>query len=380
MIYFDNSATTKPCTEVSSIIAYNLTSDELFANPGSIHKLGILSENKYQETLKACSKLLGGKEKDFYFTSCGTEGTNTALLGYMRSNKHIGRTIVSTRTEHKATLETLRLLKDEGFNIIYVDVNSDGVINYEKLSEVISDDTALIALTHVNNETGATIDIKRINEIRRKYPRIVLFVDYVQSLGKLPINLLSDKVDMATFSGHKIHGIKGVGLLYVRTGIRINPLIVGGGQQNNLRSGTKSLLLAQSFEMALRTALNTIDESYNNISKINSYLRTELIERGATINSPQDACPYILNVSFKDFQSETMLHCLEENDIYVSTVSACSSKSKKPSYVLLEMGVRRETAINSVRLSFSRYNTMEEAKEFIKAIDLIYDKYSVKRG
>ena len=186
-------------------------------------------------------------------------------------------------------------------------------------------------------------------------------------------------VDMAAFSGHKIHSLKGVGMLYVNKNTKIDPFIVGGGQQSGMRSGTQSLVLATAFTVALKDAVEGREASFENASKINAYLREELTKRKATINSPEDALPHVLNVAFEGFQSETMLHCLEMYDIFVSTVSACSSKSKKVSYVLMAMGIDRTIANNSVRLSFSRYNTMEEAQEFIKAIDEIYDKFLIKR-
>ena len=184
---------------------------------------------------------------------------------------------------------------------------------------------------------------------------------------------------MCSFSGHKIHGLKGVGVLYVRDGIRIDPLILGGGQQRGMRSGTQSLVLAKSFEIALEEASEGIEAAFDDVSAINGYLRRELAARKAMILSPDDALPYVLNVSFEGFESETLLHCLEIYDIFVSTVSACSSKSKKVSYVLLESGVPQKIAANAVRISFSRYNTMHEAEEFIRCVDEIYDKFAVRR-
>ena len=195
----------------------------------------------------------------------------------------------------------------------------------------------------------------------------------------MPIDLHKMNVDMCSFSGHKIHSVKGTGVLYVKNGVRIDPLILGGGQQKGMRSGTQSLLIAKAFEAALEEAVETMDDSHKNAAKINEYLRKELAERKAVILSPEDALPYVLNVSFEGFESETMLHCLEIYDIFVSTVSACSSKAKKVSYVLLESGVDRKTAANAVRLSFSRYNSIEEAEQFIQKVDEIYDLYAVRK-
>lgn len=379
MIYFDNSATTRPSQEVIDAVTNNLNS-ELFGNPGSLHKLGNTAINAYDECLKECAAAIGCSKEELYFTSCGTESANTAIEGYMSHNKRAGRKIISTETEHKCTLETLTRLEKSGYEIIYVPVDKEGKPDLEALSDSIDEDTALLCFTHVNNETGSVLPIEEIIDIKNKKNRNTkIYLDCVQSLGKLPIDLRKLNVDMASFSGHKIHSLKGVGMLYVKKDIKIDPLILGGGQQNGMRSGTQSLVLATAFTRAVKDAQEKREEAYKNASEINAFLRDELTKRNAVINSPSDACPFVLNVAFEGFQSETMLHCLEIYDIFVSTVSACSSKSKKVSYVLMAMGIDRKIANNSVRLSFSRYNSMEEAKEFIKAVDEIYDKFLIKR-
>ncbi|MBO4636989.1 MAG: cysteine desulfurase [Clostridiales bacterium] len=380
MIYFDNSATTKPCEAVADVLSREIRSEDMWANPGSIHKIGVKCDKAYKDALTKTSALLGCKASEIVFTSCGTESTNTALRGYLAANKRAGKTVISTRTEHKATLETLALLESEGYKVVYIDVDRDGKPLLDQLENAVNEDTALLSFTHVNNETGSILPLPEITAIRdRKNPSAKIYLDCVQSLGKLQIDLSKMNVDMAGFSGHKIHSVKGVGVLYVRDGIRFAPLVRGGGQQEGRRSGTLSLLLADAFTAALEEAVSKREDAYKRVSEINSYLREELIKRNAVINSPEDALPFVLNVAFEGFQSETMLHCLEIYDIYVSTVSACSSKSKKVSYVLTEMGVRRELAANSCRLSFSRYNTMEEAKIFIEKLDEIYDLYLVKK-
>lgn len=379
MIYFDNSATTRPSQEVIDAVTNNLNS-ELFGNPGSLHKLGNTAINAYDECLKECAAAIGCSKEELYFTSCGTESANTAIEGYMSHNKRAGRKIISTETEHKCTLETLTRLEKSGYEIIFVSVDKEGKPDLEALSDSIDEDTALLCFTHVNNETGSVLPIEEIIDIKNKKNRNTkIYLDCVQSLGKLPIDLRKLNVDMASFSGHKIHSLKGVGMLYVKKDIKIDPLILGGGQQNGMRSGTQSLVLATAFTRAVKDAQEKREEAYKNASEINAFLREELTKRNAVINSPSDACPFVLNVAFEGFQSETMLHCLEIYDIFVSTVSACSSKSKKVSYVLMAMGIDRKIANNSVRLSFSRYNSMEEAKEFIKAVDEIYDKFLIKR-
>ena len=379
MIYFDNSATTFVSDSVRARLQ-ELTEDAVSANPGALHKLGNRAIEVYEGIRKETASLLGARPEEIFFTSCATESANTAIKGYMSRNKRAGNAVISTRTEHKATLECLEYLAKLGYEIRYLKVGMDGKPTSESLAEELGKgDVALACFTLVNNETGAVLPFENISKtIKAASPSTAIYLDCVQALGKMPIDLSKLGADMCSFSGHKIHSIKGNGVLYVKKGVRIDPLIVGGGQQDGMRSGTQSPVLAGAFLAALKEVTTGIDESREKISEINAYLRKELSDRGAKILSPDDALPFVLNVSFEGFESETMLHCLEIYDIYVSTVSACSAKQKKVSYVLLEMGVDRKTAANAVRLSFSRHNTMEEAHEFIKCVDQIYEQFLVR--
>ncbi len=377
-IYLDNSATTKPLPEVARLVYESLSGEESFGNPGSLHRLGVLAEKDLNDSLDKISKLLSCKKDELFFTSCGSESVNTSILGYMHSNPRAGKKVISTKTEHKASLESLSKLEKEGYEVCYIPVLSDGKPDLTALSDAIDENTALLTFTHVNNETGSILPLKEIIEIRNKKNRNTkIHLDCVQSLGKLPISLSRMGIDMASFSGHKIHALKGFGLLYIKTGVRVSPLILGGGQQKGMRSGTQSAYLASAFALALEKATENIEENLSNMTALRDRFAEGLRELGAQILSPSDALPYVLNVSFPSFQSETMLHCLEEKEIYVSTVSACSSKSKKISYVLSEMGIRREIAANAVRFSFSRFTTKEELDETICAIKEIYEKYKV---
>ena len=377
-IYLDNSATTKPLPEVARLVYETLSGEETFGNPGSLHRLGVLAEKDLNESLDKISKLLSCKKDELYFTSCGSESVNTSILGYMHQNPRAGKKVISTKTEHKASLESLEKLAKEGYEICYLPVDKDGKPDLDALSDAIDENTALLSFTHVNNETGSILPLQEIIEIRNKKNRNTkIHLDCVQSLGKLPISLSRMGIDMASFSGHKIHALKGFGLLYIKTGVRVSPLILGGGQQKGMRSGTQSAYLASAFALALEKATENIEENLSKMTALRDQFAEGLRELGAQILSPSDALPYVLNVSFPSFQSETMLHCLEEKEIYVSTVSACSSKSKKISYVLSEMGIRREIAANAVRFSFSRFTTKEELDETICAIKEIYEKYKV---
>lgn len=379
MIYFDNSATTFVSDSVRAKLQ-ELTEDAVSANPGALHKLGNRAIEVYEGIRRETAGLLGAKPEEVFFTSCATESANTAIKGYMSRNKRAGNAVISTRTEHKATLECLEYLAKLGYEIRYLKVGMDGKPTAESLEEeLVKGDVALACFTLVNNETGSVLPFENISKtIRAVSPSTAIYLDCVQALGKMPIDLSKLGADMCSFSGHKIHSIKGNGVLYVKKGVRIDPLILGGGQQDGMRSGTQSPVLAGAFLAALKEVTTGIDESRDKVKEINDYLRKELSDRGARILSPDDALPYVLNVSFEGFESETMLHCLEIYDIYVSTVSACSAKQKKVSYVLLEMGVDRKTAANAVRLSFSRHNTMEEAHEFIKCVDQIYEQFLVR--
>ena len=379
MIYFDNSATTFVSEGVRNKII-ELTEDLLSANPGALHKLGNNAAQLYESIRRETAEILGARTEEIFFTSCATESANTAIKGYMSRNKRSGNAVISTRTEHKATLESLEYLSKLGFEIRYVKVGSDGKPVMESIEEELGKgDVALACFTLVNNETGSILPFAEISKlIKSKSPTTAIYLDCVQALGKMPIDLGKIGVDMCSFSGHKIHSVKGNGVLYVRKGVRIDPLIVGGGQQDGMRSGTQSPVLAGAFLEALKEVSTGIEEAAEKASEINNYLRKELSDRGAVILSPDDALPFVLNVSFEGFESETMLHCLEIYDIYVSTVSACSAKTKKVSYVLLESGVDRKIAANAVRLSFSRNNTMDEAIEFIKCVDKIYEQFLVK--
>ena len=379
MIYFDNSATTFVSDSVRARLQ-ELTEDAVSANPGALHKLGNRAIEVYEGIRRETAQLLGAKPEEIFFTSCATESANTAIKGYMSRNKRAGNAVISTRTEHKATLECLEYLAKLGYEIRYLKVGMDGKPTAESLEEELGKgDVALACFTLVNNETGSVLPFENISKtIRAVSPSTAIYLDCVQALGKMPIDLSKLGADMCSFSGHKIHSIKGNGVLYVKKVVRIDPLILGGGQQDGMRSGTQSPVLAGAFLAALKEVTTGIDESRGKVKEINDYLRKELSDRGARILSPDDALPYVLNVSFEGFESETMLHCLEIYDIYVSTVSACSAKQKKVSYVLLEMGVDRKTAANAVRLSFSRHNTMEEAHEFIKCVDQIYEQFLVR--
>lgn len=299
----------------------------------------------------------------------------------MSANPRMGKHIISTKTEHKATLESLKYLEESGCEVTYVQVDREGIPDLHQLKESIRQDTALITLTHVNNETGAILPVKQVIAMKdRMNKQTRIHLDCVQSLGKIPIHLANLGVDMASFSGHKIHSVKGVGLLFVKEGCRIHPLIYGGGQQGGIRSGTESPYLAGALALAIARAEEDRESALSRVTMLKKQLLSALSDLHPAVFSPDDALPYIVNFAFSTFSAETMLHALEEKDIYVSTVSACSSKSKKVSHVLLEMGVDRSIAQNALRISFSRFSTEDDVTAVSSAIHDIFAKYSTKRG
>ncbi len=278
-----------------------------------------------------------------------------------------------------ASLETLSRLEKLGYEVTYVPITHNGEPELEIIENSIRDDTALITLTHTNNETGSILPIRRVAAARkRKNPKTAIHLDCVQTLGKAPIDLRTWGVDMASFSGHKIHCVKGVGLLFARKGIRLSPLITGGGQQRGIRAGTESPWLLRSFALALRNAYEEMDDSLPRMIECKKILCDKMACLGGVVLSPEQASPYIVNAALHSLESETLLHALEAREIYISTVSACTSKKKRKSHVLSAMGIADRDARNAVRFSFSRFTSVKEIHELCAALDQITKEYQLK--
>ncbi len=351
----------------------------LFGNPGSLHRLGQCAELSFTEAMNEVSGILRVLPDELIVTSGGTESINTAILGYTAANPRNGKHIISTKTEHMATLATLERLEKLGFEITYIPVNRLGEPDIEVLEKSIREDTTLITMTHTNNETGAILLADRISGVRKHTnPQTAIHLDLVQTLGKAPIDFRGWGIDLASFSGHKIHCVKGIGLLYVRKGIRILPLISGGGQQRGLRSGTESPWLLRAFSLSLRKAYEEMNEAMPRIAAYKRLLCDKITSLGGVILSPDSASPYIVNAALGSFESETLLHALEAHEIYISTVSACTSKKKKRSHVLSAMGIEDKKSGNAVRFSFSRFTTFGEIEQLCAALDRITDQYALK--
>lgn len=366
---------------MASCVFEILRSDELFGNPGSLHSLGIKAKKAQIEALRGICGVLGCTQEEFIFTSGGTESINMSLRGYLQANPRSGKHIISTKTEHKAVLEMLAYLSTTGYEVTYIPVDSHGRPDLNILISSIREDTSLITFTHVNSETGAVLPVAEVVAAKNKVnPKVKIHLDCVQSLGKLPLDFRVLGVDMASFSAHKIHGVKGVGGIYIRKGCKVSALLLGGGQQNGMRSGTESPWLFTSFSLAVKRAEERRESAYQNSKKLKKLLIEGVSSYLDAVHSPQDGLPYIVNLSFSGFASETLLHALETFDIYVSTVSACASRKQKISHVLTEMGIPKEIASRAIRISFSSFSSEEEITIFCGAIRQIYEKYSLQRG
>ena len=364
-IYLDNSATTKPSGRC--IEKVNQALCENWGNPSSLHILGMDAEDAVNDVRKKAAKLLKCAESEIYFTSCGTESNNTAIFSSVFKGRKRGKKIVTTAVEHPSVLEPLKILEDEGFEVTRLKPDHTGRIREEDIIAAIDKNTILVSIMLCNNETGAIMPVAAAkNAIKSAGAPALLHCDAVQAFGKMEIDVSKLGVDMLTFSGHKIHGPKGIGGLYIRKGVSIRPYISGGGQEKNMRSGTESVPLIMGLGGAIDD-LGSITENLKRIKDLNLKAReilngTKLVE----FNSSDDALPFILNISVPGYRSETLLHFLENKGIYVSSGSACAKG--KGSYVLNEMGLDRKRVDSALRISFSRFNTQSDIQKLAEAL------------
>lgn len=365
MIYLDNAATTKPSKAAVDAV---ISAAENFGNPSSLHRIGLDAEKLIKATAKTISGMIGAKPENIIFTSGGTESNNTAILGAVKHTRK--KQLITTAIEHPSVLEPFKRLEKEGYKLDILPVGADGIINLDALSCLLTDETALVSVMHVNNETGSIQPVEKVKELIDQKAKGALFhIDAVQSFAKLPINVTKLGVDFMSLSAHKINGFKGTGALYIKNRSSIDAHICGGGQQGGLRSGTENVGGIAAFGAAAR------EHNKDEIQKI-SALR-QMLKDGILENIPDTVyngsesnfSPYILNISFPGIKAEILLHSLESDGIYISTGSACSSNKPMPSHVLTAMGKSREEISGAVRLSFDSIITDEDIKNTIASLE-----------
>lgn len=379
MIYLDHASTSRLYPEVASYIRNNLAID--FANPASAHSLGLKQEHLIRDSLDQLAKDLKCKVSELIVTSGASESINTAIHSTTKKLHRIGKRIITTAGDHEATLTCVKSYKQEGFDTVEAKLTSEGSVDLDHLAELLNDETILINVIAVNNETGAVNDIRAIADLRTKLaPKALLHVDYVQAWTKMPIDLLRSGADFASFSGHKIHGPKGIGLLYVREKTAFVPLIVGGGQQSKRRSGTENSLLLAALAMASKIGCEKMDYHNEKTRMLNALLQDELSDLPIIINSPEDAVPQILNLSFPPARGETMLHILAHQGIYLSTTSACSTAQNAKSHVLAAMGIHGPRLDGTLRISLAAENTESEIQEAAGALRRAYKQLAAIGG
>lgn len=369
MIYLDNSATTKQFHDVTRLMVEYM--EDFFGNPSSLYQLGLDSENAVKKARKQVEKAVGNGDGRICFTSGGTESDNMALFGAAKALKRKGNKIVTTKAEHPAVLECCKSLEDMGFEVVYVDVDRNCRLNMQHMENAIDDRTILVSVMHVNNETGTIMPVSDIKGIMKaKGSEGLLHCDAVQSFGKLP---MPAEADLISVSGHKIHGPKGIGALYIKKGVNLPAFIVGGGQEGGRRSGTENVPAIAGLGLAAEMAYGTRADDMFCIAETRQALVKGLTDNigDIVINSPENVgedagmcCPAVLSVSFLGTRGEVLLHTLEQDGIYVSTGSACSSNKKGQSHVLSAMGLKHKEIEGTVRFSFGRFNSPNEM-EFV---------------
>lgn len=358
-VYFDNSATTKPYDEVIEAVSKGMK--EYFGNPSSLHKIGMNCERRLNEAREYFASTIKCNKEEIYFTSGGSEGNNLILKGLLKPGHHF----ITTAFEHHSIISTCKQLEEKGVKVTYLDVDSEGRISLEDLEEAITKDTVLVSIMQVNNEIGVIQDIEAIGKlIKERSSRAKFHVDAVQGYGKLPIDVNKSNVDFLTVASHKIHGPKGVGFIYIKKGIILNSLISGGSQEKGIRAGTENLPGIIGFEKAAQMTFEEMESRYDKVLELKKYFVERLNEiKDIRINGEIDGfSPYILNVSFLGVRAEVLLHLLEEQNIYVATGSACTSKSSAAhgSYVIKSLGLSNKEVESAIRFSFSYENTKEE--------------------
>ena len=369
-IYFDNSSTTKPFPSVVDIVVKTMTED--YGNPSSLHRKGLEAEQYIRKARKTIAGLLKAEEKEIIFTSGGTESNNLAIIGAANAGKRRGKKLLMTAMEHPAVAEPLHFLESQGFAVGQIPVDGSGAVDLGALEEMLDEDVILVSTMYVNNEIGAVVPVKEISEmIRRKAPHALYHVDAIQAFGRYRICPKQEGIDLLSASGHKFHGPKGTGFLYVSKKARIVPVIYGGGQQNGMRSGTENVPGIAGMGVAAEEAYRNFDAAQEHL-----YCLKERLESGLAAMEDvvihgmrgREGAPHIVNTSFIGVGSEVLLHSLEDRGIYISAGSACSTHKRNASPTMAAIGAPKEEVSSAVRFSFSETNTEEEVDRALAAI------------
>ena len=368
-IYLDNSATTKPYDDVVEKMVYALTTD--YANPSAVHKKGVEVEKNIKKIRQEIAKSIGCKDKEIIFTSGGTEANNTIIRGITNLHKKRKNHIITTNIEHPSVLRTMEDLEDQGFEVTYLKVNDKGIVSIDDVKNAIKDNTILISMMHVNNEIGSIQPIKEVGKyLSTLKEKVYLHVDAVQSFAKINFKPSRYNIDFMSVSGHKLHGPKGIGFMYIKDNNKIKPMLTGGGQEIGIRSGTENVAGIYGLGEAINIIMSDLNSKLENINRLKVLLKDFIVENieDIKVNSPEDGVCHILNISFKDVKGEVLLHHLAQQCVFVSTGSACSSK-KKGSHVLNAIGLTAKEIDGAIRFSLSDMTTEEEiiaACEIIK--------------
>lgn len=366
-VYLDNSATTRVFPEVAAEMTQIMC--QQYGNPSSLHLKGMEAEQILRRSKETLAKILKVNEKEILFTSGGTESDNLALRGVAQAKQRQGRHLITTQVEHPAILQTMHFLEEQGFQVTYLPVDAYGRIHLEDLQRSMRMDTILVSIMHTNNEVGAQQPIAEAGAlIKRMNPNTLFHVDAVQGFGKAKIYPKKMNIDLMSVSGHKIHGPKGIGFLYVNEKVRLRPILFGGGQQNNLRSGTENIPGIAGMAMAAKRLYDNFDEDLRKLEDCKAFFIDGVSQiEGTRVNAllpglphGEETAPHIVSVSFRGVRSEVLLHALEEKGIYVSAGSACSARKPQPSATLKAMGIPQDLLSSTIRFSFSVFTNREE--------------------
>lgn len=365
-LYLDNNATTRPDPAV--IQEMELYFRDIYANPSSVHRAGVEADRALRRARERIARLAGVAESSIVFTSGGTESNNMALKGIAQAYRQRGKHIVTTEIEHPAVLEPLTQLEQRGFEVTRVNPRADGMVTTENVVEAIREDTILVSVMHVNNETGAILPVSEMaRRAKEKRPHVLFHSDGVQAFGKIPVQLIN--IDSYSASAHKLHGPRGVGLLFLSPGTTITPLLAGGGHENGRRSGTENLPAIAGFARAYELAVQAQEASLRTLSSIHDSFVAGLRTLGdVTVITPEDTLPTTINASFYPIPGEVMVNALSEEGIYVSTGAACSNRGKKKSHVLEAMGIAPHIADSSIRFSLSRHTSSQEMERVLETL------------